>query len=66
MVGLSLTRPSPSVIPGRRTLVSGSTPLGATTREIKYITPGADKGWRTKHEGISPPPLNNEMSHADL
>ncbi|KAF9643013.1 cytochrome P450 [Thelephora ganbajun] len=36
-------------IPGQRTLISTFSTLGVLTREVKYITPGSDKGWREKH-----------------
>ena len=46
--------PSSSTIPGRRTLIDGFSTIGNLTREIKYITPGADKLWRGKHAGAVP------------
>ena len=49
---LRLVHPTSSSIPGRRTLIGALTPLGSLTREVKYITPGKDKSWREKHEGI--------------
>lgn len=42
------------MVPGRRTLISGFSTLGRLTREVKYITPGMNKSWREKHEGIVP------------
>lgn len=43
-----------SAIPGRRTLISEFWTLVVFTKEIKYITPGAVKGWTDKHRGILP------------
>ena len=52
---VELGSPSSSSVPGRRTLLDGTSVAGNLTREIKYITPGADKVWRAKHSGVAPP-----------
>ena len=41
-----------SAIPGQYTLFSRLSPFGKLTREVKYVTPGTNKTWRTRHEGI--------------
>ena len=52
---VELGSPSTSSVPGRRTLLNGTSVIGNLTREIKYITPGADKVWIAKHSGVVPP-----------
>ena len=52
LVDLNLACLLLSTIPGLRTLISGFSVIGYSTREMKYITPGVDKGWRAKHEGL--------------
>ena len=52
LVDLNLACLLLSTIPGLRTLISGFSVIGYSTREVKYITPGVDKGWRAKHEGL--------------
>ena len=54
-IQVGLGSPPFSSVPGRRTLLDGSSVLGNLTREIKYITPGADKVWKAKHTGVVPP-----------
>ena len=44
---------STRAIPGRRTLISEFSLAGKSTGEVKYITPGWDKGWVDKHKGVA-------------
>jgi len=55
---VELGSPSSSSVPGRRTLLDGTSVIGNLTREIKYITPGADKVWRSKHSGVVHSPFS--------
>ena len=48
----SLSFPFLRAVPGRCMLINEFSRLRLITGEVKYITPGANKGWREKHKGI--------------